>query len=213
MYDFKLEMNTKQQNESYSLISKNSNGGNITKKYILYKKWWSSFYLMNCPRMHWVLLTISFLSMMYHLLGIPFWEKFDIKVHIFDIHRIIVSITIFTGCCYVKYYKLFEYLYEKLYREGDTSTDYLDRSSYRDSAILFIFNIHHSWIYLFILSAFFSIIVPWIYPDMKHEFSLHRVSGKKLNVGPFKKLLQNKSMKLWLKLIIDIFSYRNLNSN
>jgi hypothetical protein len=215
MDNFILEMNTNQQNESYSLISKNSNGGNTIKKYILYKKWWSSFYHLNSPWIHWVLLTISFLSMMYQLLEIPFWEKFDIMAHIFGIHRIFVSIVIFTSCCYVKYYKLFEYLYEILYKEGDISTNNLDKSSYRDSFILFILNIHYSWIDPFILSAFFSIIVPWIHPDMKQEFSLYRVSGKKLNVYHFKKLLdlQNKSMKLRLKLIIDIYSYRNLNSN
>jgi hypothetical protein len=152
---------------------------------------------------------------MYQLLGIMFWEKFDIMADTVDIHRIFisyhiyifVSIVIFVGCCYEKYYKLFEYLYDKLYREGDTSTNYLVKFSYRDSVILFISNIHHSWIYLFVLSAFFSIIVPMIHPDMRQEFSLSRVSGKKLNVDHFKKRrdLQNRSMKLRVKLISDMF--------
>ncbi len=200
-------MNTKQQNKSSPLISKNSNRGNITKKYILYKKWWSSFYLLKFPWINWVLLTISVLTMMYQLLEIQFWEKFNIMTHIVDIHPILVSIVIFIGCCYEKYYKLFEYLYDKLYRKGDTSTNYLVKFSYRDSVILFISNIHHSWIYLFVLSAFFSIIVPMIHPDMRQEFSLSRVSGKKLNVDHFKKRrdLQNRSMKLRVKLISDMF--------
>jgi hypothetical protein len=181
MDDFILEMNTNQQNESSPLTSENSSRCNITEKYILYKKWWSSFYLLNSPRVHWVLLTISFLTMMYQLLDILFWGNYDIMAHIVDIHRIFVSIAIFTGCCYVKYYKLFEYLYETLYREGDTSANYPDRSSYRVSIILFISNINHSWIDLFILSTFFSIIVPWIHPDMKQESSLHYILGKKIS--------------------------------
>jgi hypothetical protein len=182
-----LEMNTNHQNGSSPLISENSNRSNITKKYILYKKWWSSFYLLKCPWIDWVLLTISFITVMYQLLEILLWQKFDNMTHIVDIRRIIVSyriyifvsIVIFIGCCYEKYYKLFEYLYQTLYREGDTSANYLDKSSYRDSVMLFILNIHYSWIYPFVLSAFFSIIVPLIHPDMKYEFCPYRVSGKK----------------------------------
>jgi hypothetical protein len=193
MDEIKLEINTYKQNDSFPLISKNSNRSDITEKCILYKKWWSSFCLLKYPWIDWVLLTISFLTMMYQLLGIMFWEKFDIMADTVDIHRIFisyhiyifVSIVIFVGCCYEKYYKLFEYLYDKLYREGDTSTNYLVKFSYRDSVILFISNIHHNWIYLFVLSAFFSIIVPMIHPDMKQEFSLYRVSGKKIKFLSF----------------------------
>jgi hypothetical protein len=75
------------------------------EKEILFKKWWSSFDLLKASKLHWVLLTTAFSTIFYY----PFklWickQRFDFMTHIFDIHRLLLSIIILIGC-YLKFGK------------------------------------------------------------------------------------------------------------
>jgi hypothetical protein len=63
--------------------------------------------------------------------------------HIFDIHRLLLSIIILIGCYHLKFGKS-ENLYQELYSKGETSTDRNNKSGYWPSIKFFISNIDYS---------------------------------------------------------------------
>jgi hypothetical protein len=101
----------------------------VSKEDILFKKWWSSFNLLNAPKLHWVLLLTSVITMFYYPLKVivdmfVFNKKpFDAVANIIDLHQFILSVIIVIGCYYLKFGKIFSDLYQELYRKNKTTTN------------------------------------------------------------------------------------------
>jgi hypothetical protein len=107
-------MNTAPPNENSPLIiptsvnspSVNDDPESVSiEKEILFKKWWSSFDLLNAScKLHWVLLKATFLTLFYYPLKLWIYKQtFDFMTHIVDIHRSLLSIIILIGCYHLKF--------------------------------------------------------------------------------------------------------------
>jgi hypothetical protein len=161
------------------------NNNTVSKeKDILFKKWWSSFDLLDAPRLHWVLLLSSIVTIFYYPLKLIVDEyvynkkPFDAVANIIDIHRFIVSVIIVIGCYYLKFGKIFRDIYQELYRKNETTINKINQLTCWQSFKFFLANIHYNWIYVFLLSGFFSFIVPLIHPDMGHKPMDYLIPGK-----------------------------------
>jgi hypothetical protein len=116
-------MTTAPPNQSAPLMampSTNNNESDLKEKDLLFEKWWSTFNLLNAPKLLWGLLLIT-ISMIFHY---PIKHLFfnnkssDVMANIVDLHRFLTSIIIFSGCLCLKFGKLFDEICKKLYRKS-----------------------------------------------------------------------------------------------
>jgi hypothetical protein len=163
----------------------NNNDDTVRKeKDILFKKWWSSFDLLSAPRLHWALLLTSIATIFYYPIKLIVYKfvfnkkPFDAVANLVDIHRLIVSVIIVIGCYYLKFGKVFRDIYQELYKKNETAINNINQSTCWQSFKFFLVNIHYNWMYVFLLSGFFSFIVPLIHPDMGHKPMDYLVPGK-----------------------------------
>jgi hypothetical protein len=168
----------------------NNNDDTVRKeKDILFKKWWSSFDLLNAPRLHWALLLTSIATIFYYPLKLIVYKfvfnkkPFDAMANMVDIHRLIVSVIIVIGCYYLKFGNICRDLYQELYRKNETTINKINQLTSWQSFKFFLANIHYNWMYVFLLSGFFSLIVPLIHPDMGLKPMDYLVPGKELKLS------------------------------
>jgi hypothetical protein len=165
---------------SVTIPSTNNNKSDLKEKDLLFEKWWSSFNILNAPKLHWGLLLITISTIFHYPIEHLFFNNgnFDVMTNIVHLYRFSVSITIFCGCLCLKFGKLFDQIYQKLYRKSQIlATNHTNQSNCWQSFKFFLSNIHYSWIYIFVLSIFFSFIVPLIHPDMSHQWFDYLIPG------------------------------------
>ena len=180
--------NTASSDERIHLLSESTmsinNNAASKEKDILFKKWWSSFNLLNAPKLHWALFLTSIMSIFYYPLKIivdkfVFNKKpFDAVANIVDLHQFIISVIIVIGCYYLKFGKIFSDIYQELYRKNETTTNNNNQLTCWQSFKFFLANIHYNWMHLFLISGFFSFIVPLIHPDVSYKPMDYIVPGK-----------------------------------